>query len=91
MSKLVTFRLSEDEYSRVRDLCFSKGIRNVSEMARTAINMLLTQPDRIEEQSIAARMNELDGKLHILALEVRRLHGLFHHSEVTVKPALSEP
>ena len=70
---MLTFRVSEEEYERFHEICYSKGIRNVSEMARTAINVLLQQPDRIAEESLETRVNELEARLHRLAAEFKRL------------------
>ena len=43
-NRMISFRLSAEEYEKFRELCFSSGIRSVSEMARVAINTLLQQP-----------------------------------------------
>ena len=72
-SKLVSFRMTEEEYERFREICYTKGIRNVSEMARAAITLLLQQPDRIAEGCLESRVNELEGRLQKLAGEVKRL------------------
>ena len=74
-NKMISFRLSEEEYDRFRDLCFSQGIRSVSEMARTAINMLLQQPARAPQENLESRVSELEGRVHILALELKRLQA----------------
>ncbi len=46
-SRMISFRLTADEYDKCRELCFAQGLRSVSEMARAAINLLLQQPDRL--------------------------------------------
>ena len=71
-SRMISFRLSAEEYERFRELCFSLGIRNLSEMARAAINMLLDNAPRAAESSLAARVSELEGKLNLLSLELKR-------------------
>lgn len=71
---MISFRLSSDEYERFRELCFMNGIRSVSEMARAAINLLLQQPGRAPQEALESRVAELEGRVHILALEVRKLH-----------------
>lgn len=73
-NKMISFRLSEEEYDRFRDLCFTRGIRSVSELARTAINMLLQQPDRAPHESLESRVADIEGRVHMLALELKRLH-----------------
>lgn len=70
---MISFRLTAEEYDQCRDLCFSQGIRSVSEMARTAIHLLLRQPSRAPQEALEARVAELEGRLHILALELKRV------------------
>jgi hypothetical protein len=71
---MISFRLTAEEYDRFRELCFTHGIRSVSEMARTAINMLLQHPSRAPHESLESRVTELEGRLHMLSLELRRLN-----------------
>lgn len=71
---MVSFRLTEEEYDRFLELCFSHGIRSVSEMARAGINLLLQQPMRVPEECLESRVSELEGRLHLLALELRKQH-----------------
>jgi hypothetical protein len=72
-SRMVSFRLTADEYERVRDLCFSHGLPSVSEMARTAIHSLLRDPSLLPAQSLEGRVAELEGRVRILASDVRKL------------------
>jgi Arc/MetJ-type ribon-helix-helix transcriptional regulator len=71
--RMISFRLSEEEFERYRALCFNYGVRSVSELARTAINALLEQPTRAQEESLASRVAELEGRIRILSLELRKL------------------
>lgn len=70
---MVSFRLTAEEYERVRDLCFSHGMPSVSEMARTAIHSLLKDPSLLPAQSLEGRLTELEGRVRILASDVRKL------------------
>ena len=70
---MISFRLTAEEYENFRKLCFSHGVRSVSEMARTAINMLLTEPEKAQQQTVECRLSELEGRLHMLAMEIRQL------------------
>ena len=85
-SRMISFRLTAEEYTRFRELCFTHGIRSVSEMARAAINMLLKEPDRVPEGALEVRVSELEGRLHMLALEIKKINQ--HQS--TVVPARPE-
>jgi len=70
---MISFRLTSEEYDKCRDLCFSQGIRSVSEMARTAIHLLLRQPTQVPQEALEARVAELEGRLRILALELKKV------------------
>ena len=85
---MISFRLSAEEYDRFRELCFTHGIRSVSEMARAAINMLLEQPARAPQESLEVRVSELEGRLHLLSLELKRLAGGTRTSSAAM-PALT--
>ncbi len=70
---MISFRLTQAEYDKCRELCFSHGIRSVSEMSRLAINLLIEQPVGVCDGTIQSRMTELESRVQILALEVRKL------------------
>ena len=79
---MISFRLTQEEFDRCRDLCFRNGLRSVSEMARVAINLLLDQPSRAAAGTIECRLAEVEGKLQILALEIKKLS----HPSETLTP-----
>ena len=72
---MVSFRLTAAEYEQFRDICFTHGIRNVSEMARVAINLLLQQPTSTAQKTLETRVSELEGRLNILALELKQIES----------------
>lgn len=89
---MISFRLTAEEYNRFRELCFAHGIRSVSEMARAAINLLLQQPSRAPQESLESRISELEGRFHMLYLELKKLHPNARTSDVTASAlALSQP
>ena len=69
-SRMISFRLTSEEYERFRELCLTNGIRSVSEMARAAINLLLQQPEHVPQVAIEGRVAALEGRFHVLALEM---------------------
>jgi hypothetical protein len=75
-SRMISFRLTTEEYERFRELCFTNGIRSVSEMARAAINLLLQQPARAPQEALEGRVAELEGRLHMLALEIKQFSSV---------------
>jgi len=70
---MISFRLTEEEHERFRQLCFTRGIRSVSELARSAMNTYLEEPSRITRSAIESRVGELESRIHLLALEVKKL------------------
>jgi len=72
-SRMISFRLSAEEYERFRDLCFAQGANTVSEMARAAINLLLQEPSRASRQTLESRVAQLEGQISSLCLEIKRL------------------
>jgi hypothetical protein len=85
---MISFRLTAEEYDRFRELCYSNGIRSVSEMARTAINMMLAQPTRAPQGALEARVSDLESRLHLLSLEMKKLN---QHSSHTLAPDVIIP
>ncbi len=72
---MVSFRLTSDEYERFRQLCFARGLRNVSELVRAAVNHMLTEP-ALQHQtahSFESRISSLEERLQSLALLVESI------------------
>lgn len=74
-SRMVSFRLTSDEYERVRELCLTHGLPSVSEIARTAIHSLLKDPAGLPSQSLEGRVSELESRMKILTSEMRKLQA----------------
>lgn len=71
-SRMISVRLSEEEYSALRQLCASTGARSVSDLTRDAMRALLDSPSRnrgvgAHLEEFHARINQLDRKLEALA------------------------
>jgi hypothetical protein len=73
-SRMISFRLTEEEHERFRQLCFTHGIRSVSELARVAMNNYFVQPTRVPQDAIESRIVELENRLHLLALEFQKIN-----------------
>jgi hypothetical protein len=77
-SKLVSFRLSEEDYRSLIEICQTRGARSVSEVARDAMHGLLgvnghgNGPDAKLESKVV----QLQGRLEELDREVKRLAGM---------------
>jgi hypothetical protein len=72
-TRMISFRLTAEEYHRFCDLCSTCGTRSVSALARAAINSLMKQPAQVPEEALEYRVTELEGRVNVLSLEFRKL------------------
>ena len=73
-SRMISVRLSEEEYSALRRLCLVSGARSVSDLAREAMHAFLRGPGRgdlppISANDVNTQMKSLDQKIEHLAAE----------------------
>lgn len=78
-SKMVSFRLSQEEYLRFRELCATQGVRSLSDLARTAMHRMVASESRadplvLEVQDLRSQVRSLSQELDRLsqAVEARR-------------------
>ena len=70
-TRMVNFRLSEDEYRELKTICIANGARSISDFARTAVCKSIDgngTPEKFE-----STVRELHGKFEALDREVKRL------------------
>jgi hypothetical protein len=70
-SKMISFRLSPEEYQRLRDTCELQGIRSLSDLARTAMQELIAsgwQPVPLSDE-----VRELRNRVRTLSLQMDHL------------------
>ena len=70
--KMISFRLSAGDYERLREIRVTRGARSISELARAAVSQLLAASPTSDEV-LEVRVNELEGQLRMLALELNKL------------------
>ena len=73
MDRMVSFRLSEEEYDQFLDLCRNSNARSVSEVARMALQNWLEQGYTNGNGDLQGKVEDLEEKLVELTSEVRRL------------------
>ena len=71
--KMISFRLSARDYERLREFRVARGARSISELARTAVSELIGSLAPPSDRALEMRVNELEGQLRILALELKRI------------------
>jgi hypothetical protein len=63
-NRLVYFRVSEDEFLQFSAICQSAGARSLSDLARLAMQNMLSQ--RAEEAQVATRLRTFDELISVL-------------------------
>ena len=73
-TRMVSFRLSEDEYERLKDLSMTECARSISEFARDALCKLSNSNPA--PQAAAPRVEKLETTVHQLKLDLHDLRNL---------------
>ncbi len=70
-SRMVSVRLSEDEYVALRKLCSTTGARSVSDLTRDAMRAFLA--GATGEESLHVRMDEVRDQMNYLGRRIDEL------------------
>jgi len=73
--RIVSLRLSDDEYQRLVELCPVHGAHSISDMARTAVCSFLVRADEPKVR-ITPTVAKLQAKVGEIEDEVRRLSSI---------------
>jgi hypothetical protein len=73
-NKMISLRLSEEEYAVLRAHSSSYGARNVSDLARMALQRVITQLPTPQTE-LHAKVNELDRRLNEMEAHLANLLG----------------
>ena len=77
LSRMISFRLSEEEFQRLKWMCSVNRATSVSEMARIAVNQWIENTATEQEESTVAdfegRLTELERKMEKLNGEIREI------------------
>lgn len=76
-TKMITFRVSREEYEQLRVACRRQGIRSVSAFAREAVETLMNGPvDTTVGQDILELRNQIQALAQRVDEMARNSHGL---------------
>lgn len=75
-SRLVSFRLSEDEYDGLKNTCIILGVRSISDFARVAVSSAIGERLKTPPNSLETKVMKLDESVGQLNGEVQQLRGL---------------
>jgi len=86
-SRIVTFRVSEEEYEVLTRSCLSSGARSLSDFARAAVveRLQMTGAPKINISSdlttLGKALNDLDTAMQEASTKIRRLIGPVHSEQ----------
>jgi hypothetical protein len=69
-NRMVSFRLSDEEYVAYRDACSRAGIRSISEMARAGLQHLFSVPSG---NGLDHKLSDLRDRIQFLSFELDRI------------------
>jgi len=79
-SRMLSVRLSAEEYDELKQLCFLFGARNLSELARKALHALLGKEDGPSPDRFGMHLSDLSKKVQFLNRKVERLSQILGES-----------
>lgn len=78
-SKMVSIRLSDEEFRRLREMCETTGARSISDLAREAMHRLVDMPKN-GHAPVETRLELLDQKVTNLQARLDKLAAMMEGS-----------
>ena len=72
MYKMISFRLSDDEYQQLMEMCLATNTRSMSQMARTAIHEFLEHGPAASDNDLHQKVAQLEQRVTELSVELER-------------------
>ena len=73
-SKMVSFRLSPEEYARFREVCARKGVRSISDLARVAMTVIASE--EVEIDPLSDQVRDIRRQVQSISIELDRISGV---------------
>jgi hypothetical protein len=87
-SKMVSFRLSEQEYQGLVSICGARGARSLSDLARDAMQELLGSPSGSDSVgSVEIEFRKLHGRIEEIDRGLKRITQLLEEAGPTGEKA----
>jgi len=83
-SRMISIRLSDEEYTGLKSLCSATGARSVSDLAREAMRVLLSGASR--EDTLGIRMDEVHSQVRNIDRKIEELSARLAPSGPVAKP-----
>lgn len=77
-TRLVYFRLSEEEFQQIQQLCQAIAARSVSELVRTAVQRFLAEHAQDERRNTRQKLDGITTKLHDAVAQLRQVISSIH-------------
>jgi len=75
-TKVISIRLSNEEYEQFQNLCVARGTDTISELTRTALKLLVVNEKSNGKAAMESRVEGMDARVCQLDREVARLANL---------------
>jgi hypothetical protein len=75
-NKVISIRLSDEEFDQLQNLCVTKGAESISELARNGMKLLLSQETQSGPAAVESRVNQMQDRVTTLDREVARLSNV---------------
>lgn len=90
-TRLVYFRVSEEEFQQFNRICESEGVRCLSDLIRSAMERVVSGPSATGNESVALHLRSVDDRIGQLAAELRRLSDLIRPAAPGQDPPGQDP
>jgi hypothetical protein len=74
--RVISVRLSNEEYDQLQDLCLARGADSISELARTGMKLLMLNQKSNGHAAVEDRVNAIYARVSLLDREIARLSNM---------------
>ncbi|MCU1274619.1 MAG: hypothetical protein JWO48_2050 [Bryobacterales bacterium] len=74
-TKMISFRLSEDEFLEFRRACLEEGFASFSDLVRAAVQQLLSKRALQREATLQTAMEQIQSRMDELDRSLKQLMG----------------
>lgn len=79
-TRIVSFRLSEEEYEDLKTVCMTHGARSISDFARFATRQWVSGEGKTPDEVLQQMLRQLNGKVKRIDGELKRLAQMVHRT-----------
>jgi Arc/MetJ-type ribon-helix-helix transcriptional regulator len=76
-TKMISFRLCEDEFLEFRRICLEEGFASFSDLVRAAVQQLLAKRAQQREASLQAAVEQIQSRMDELDRDLKQLLGIW--------------